>query len=931
MKKLTLLSVCLLLTTMAFSQQKIPLNNSVYDHWKDLKNAVISNDGRYVSYEIDPQQGDGWLYVYNVRQAVLDSFPRGHYARFMPGSEALVYQIRPFFEEVLKMERKGVKKSKLPKDSLAVYMLKTGFLKKFGQIQKVAIPQKASGWISILMKEQTKTRQKGTETKPVENQKKKNKNLKKAQGSLLVLYNVNTGDSMAFDHVTHFQLSKNGKLCVFSQVPRDSVEKVKVLAFNTDKHKIISIYDACAFVKNVAVDEAGDQVAFTFSKDTVKNKAYGLYYVDMKNNKKVLVSGKHFDKLPNGWSVSTHGAIYFNKTGSELYFGTAPKPLPPLEDTLAPFEKVRLDIWTYHDTLLQPQQLVQLKRGKNRSYVCVFYPEDEKLVQLASPKMKEVRINPKATGVYSLGFDNRPYLKMTSWIGEWYRDVYLVNRRTGLRKLIIPKLGSRVSLSPDQNYIAWYNLQDSAWYAYSVKAGRSLNLTGKIPVPFYNVLNDVPNMAPAYGMAGWTKNGKLVVYDRYDLWELDPSGKTAPINLTSGVGRRENIRFRYVRLDKETQNIPDKILLSAFQLRNKKAGFYALNLKTRKPEKLVLNDFAYSYPLKAKKAPEIIWRKESFRLYPDLYISHYNFTGAKKISNTNPQQKNYLWGTVDLVHWVTFNGDTMQGLLYKPANFDPNKKYPMLVYFYERYSDRLHRYYAPRPSRSVINFSYYASNGYLIFVPDIKYTVGYPGASAFDCVISGTQSMCDRYPFIDRTRLGMQGQSWGGYQSAYLVTQTNMFRCAEAGAPVSNMTSAYGGIRWGSGMSREFQYEHTQSRIGGTLWDKLPLYMLNSPLFFVPRIQTPLLIMHNDKDNAVPWYQGIELFNAMRRLNKPVWMLVYNGQPHNLDLRSDEKDLTRRMEQFFDYYLKGKPEPKWMKQGIPAIDKGRDFGFGPSK
>jgi len=255
----------------------------------------------------------------------------------------------------------------------------------------------------------------------------------------------------------------------------------------------------------------------------------------------------------------------------------------------------------------------------------------------------------------------------------------------------------------------------------------------------------------------------------------------------------------------------------------------------------------------------------------------------------------------------------------------------MLVYFYERYSDRLHRYYAPRPSRSVINFSYYASNGYLIFVPDIKYTVGYPGPSAFDCVISGTQAMCDRYPFIDRTRLGMQGQSWGGYQSAYLVTQTNMFRCAEAGAPVSNMTSAYGGIRWGSGMSREFQYEHTQSRIGGTLWDKLPLYMLNSPLFFVPRIQTPLLIMHNDKDNAVPWYQGIELFNAMRRLNKPVWMLVYNGQPHNLDNRSDEKDLTRRMEQFFDYYLKGKPEPKWMKTGIPAIDKGRDFGFGSSK
>ncbi len=684
-------------------------------------------------------------------------------------------------------------------------------------------------------------------------------------------------------------------------------------------------------MKNVAVDEAGGQAAFTFSKDTVKNKSYGLYYVNLKKNRKILVSGKNFDQLHKGWVVSTHGKIFFNKAGSELYFGTTPKPLPPLKDTLAPKEKVRLDIWTYHDTLLQPQQLVQLKRERNRSYTAVFYPKDSKLVQLGNLKLKEIRINPKAKGEFSLGFDNRPYLKMTSWIGQWYSDVYLVNRKTGERKLIIPKLAGNASLSPNQQYVAWYNVQDSAWYAYSVKTGKNINLTGKIPYPFYNVLNDVPNMAPPYGMAGWTKKGMLVVYDRYDLWQLNPSSATAPVNLTSGNGRKENIRFRYVKLDKEAQTLPDNMLLTAFQLKNKKAGFYALTMKSRKLEKLVLNDFAYNRPLKAKKAPVIIWRKESFRVYPDLYVSNLKFSDTKKISNANPQQKNYIWGTVDLVHWITFNGDTMQGLLYKPENFDPNKKYPMLVYFYERYSDRLHRYYSPRPIRSVINFTYYASNGYLIFVPDIKYKVGYPGASAYNCVISGTQAMVNRYSFIDRSRIGMQGQSWGGYQSAYLVTQTDMFRCAEAGAPVSNMTSAYGGIRWGSGMSREFQYEHTQSRIGGTLWDKLPLYMQNSPLFFVPRIHTPLLIMHNDKDNAVPWYQGIELFNAMRRLNKPVWMLVYNGQPHNLSRRADEKDLTRRFQQFFDYYLKDAPEPEWMKKGIPAVDKGRDFGFETGK
>lgn len=310
-----------------------------------------------------------------------------------------------------------------------------------------------------------------------------------------------------------------------------------------------------------------------------------------------------------------------------------------------------------------------------------------------------------------------------------------------------------------------------------------------------------------------------------------------------------------------------------------------------------------------------------------MYTSIMDFKDPVKVTDANPQQKKYLWGNVKLVNWVTYSGDTMQGMLYTPENLDPEKKYPMLVYFYERYSDRLHTYYTPKPIRSVINFSYYVSNDYVVFIPDIKYKTGYPGASAYDCIISGTQAMCDEYDFIDRNNLGIQGQSWGGYQVAYLITRTNMFKAAMAGAPVSNMTSAYGGIRWGSGLSRAFQYEQTQSRIGGDLWDELPLYIENSPLFYLNRVETPVLIMHNDEDGAVPWYQGIEMFNALRRLNKPVWMLVYNGGPHNLKRRADCKDLTIRMQQFFDHYLKGKPEPVWMKYGVPAIDKGEVFGF----
>jgi len=252
-----------------------------------------------------------------------------------------------------------------------------------------------------------------------------------------------------------------------------------------------------------------------------------------------------------------------------------------------------------------------------------------------------------------------------------------------------------------------------------------------------------------------------------------------------------------------------------------------------------------------------------------------------------------------------------------------------MVYFYERNADNLNQHSIPSPSRSTVNRTHYASNGYIVFIPDITYKTGYPGQSAYDAIVSGTSYLINQFPFVDKSKIGLQGQSWGGYQTAFLITRTNMYAAAMAGAPVSNMTSAYGGIRWEEGVSRMFQYEHSQSRIGGTLWDKPMLYIENSPLFYAPKVETPLLMMSNDNDGAVPWYQGIEFFVALRRLNKPVWLLTYNDEPHNLKKESwgNRMDLNIRMKSFFDHYLKGAPMPEWMKVGVPAIDKGKKTGY----
>jgi len=400
--------------------------------------------------------------------------------------------------------------------------------------------------------------------------------------------------------------------------------------------------------------------------------------------------------------------------------------------------------------------------------------------------------------------------------------------------------------------------------------------------------------------------------------------------VTSQEGRGNHTRYRYVRLDREQRSIDpeETLLLAAFDEQTKASGYSKLDLADAQPRAMLMLDERVDGLRKARQGDTILLTRQSFRRSPDLWASTMDFEELSRMSSANPQQRDYLWGTAELVHYETTAGEPLSGLLYKPDNFDPETKYPMMVYFYERSSDGLHRYHRPYPGGSSINYSFYVSRGYVVFVPDIPYETGYPGQSAANAILPGIQTVVD-LGFVDPERIGVQGHSWGGYQIAYLVTMTNVFACAEAGAPVTNMTSAYGGIRWGSGMSRMFQYEKTQSRIGGTLWDSRDLYLENSPVFFADKIETPLLMLHNDEDGAVPWYQGIELFVAMRRLNKPVWMLNYNGEAHGLRREENRLDFAKRMQQFFDHHLQGAPATRWISDGIPAVDKGKEYGLEP--
>ena len=377
----------------------------------------------------------------------------------------------------------------------------------------------------------------------------------------------------------------------------------------------------------------------------------------------------------------------------------------------------------------------------------------------------------------------------------------------------------------------------------------------------------------------------------------------------------------------------DALYFTTFNFKTKQTGLATKDITKKKSTVVKVvegpyayGNFAYSKPGKGKKGA-FVYTRGCFEDGSNAFVTYDNFKTQKQITDINPQQRDYNWGTVELVNWQTADDIFCEGLLFKPEDFDANKKYPVILYFYEKNSETLYNPRNPAPSRSTVNIPYFVSNGYVVFVPDIYYEEGHPGQSAMRSIMPGVEMLEKTYPWVDGKNMAIQGQSWGGYQVAYMITQTDKFKAAGSGAPVSNMTSAYGGIRWGSGITRQVQYEQGQSRIGKDLWSAYDLYYENSPLFFVPNVKTPVLIMHNDKDGAVPWYQGIEFFTALRRCGKIAWLLQYNNEEHNLTERRNAKDLSVRLAQFFDHYLKGAPMPKWMKDGRPATEKGFDLGY----
>jgi dipeptidyl aminopeptidase/acylaminoacyl peptidase len=926
MRKITAIFFCFIsIGLFAQGPHKKALSIEDFEKWNTLKNYSISNDGKIVAFEQSPQQGDGMLVVVSEKKQT-DTIPRGYNAQFGPENDFLAFHIKQPESTIRKAKRAKTKKEDMPGDSLGIWTFNSGNIVKFSRLKSFQVPEENAKWIAFSLEPEPASKDSAS-NQPKEKQKQKDV-------EDLVLFRVATSDTMMFRNVSEWFYARKGAAIYFNRQVKDSTDTFSSLySFDTSSGEVTQLFNAKGWVKKITAGETGEEYAFLFSQDTIKEKVYSLYLGEPDKSPEMKLD-RYSRGIPVGWSPSENGNMYFSEDGTKLFFGTAESPEPAEKDTLLEDEKPKLDIWNWQDLKLQPQQKVELEKEKKRTYLAVYHLELGRFIQLADLQVRNITTIQKGNGEIALGYNEQPYLRETSWTGKQCRDYYVVDIQSGIKREIVDKK-SFVRISPQGKYVLWYEPSDSSYYARSTDINNleAVPLTKMIPVSFFDERNDKPTDPNPYGIAGWSEDDRFVyIYDRYDIWKIDPSGERVPANITKAFGRRNETRFRYVSLDPDLKYIPsnETVLLNAFDERTMSNGFFSVRFNAvKEPDLLTMERVHFANVRKAKKAEKLIWTKESARIFPDVWTSDLDFDHARKISDANPQQEQYIWPKVQIVEWLSFSGEKLKGLLYLPENLDFAKKYPLIVYFYERNTENIHRHQHPAPSRSVINKTFYTSNDYIVFVPDITYKTGYPGQSAYDAIVSGTQYLVNSFPYINEKKMALQGQSWGGYQTAYLITKTNLYAAAMAGAPVSNMTSAYGGIRWQSGMSRMFQYEQSQSRIGGTLWEKPLHYIENSPLFFAPDIKTPLLMMHNDNDGAVPWYQGIELFVALRRLDKPVWMLTYNNEPHNLKATSwgNRIDLSKRMYGFFNHYLKGHPAPAWMEKGIPALEKGEDLGY----
>lgn len=874
--------------------------------FNDIGSIELSANGNWVAYEVWPDRGDGKVEVKSTNGRTTYSIPLGASQKITPnGDWVAAFRKVPLAEQL----KEGNDKSQ---QGLSLLSTNNGNISEFDSVRSFSFSEDGT-WLAVHH----------MQSKEVEDLKSKNSKL----GTKLLLKNLSSGDVYDFPFVREVAFDSLSNYLAYSVVDTsDSMNGLYLFDLDTEEIQMVDAVES-GFYTNLTWDHDLQKLAFTkatYDTSFVESDASIHIWNGGNNEVTTLLNA---DDGNEGFTLRSNNRLTFTNDGDRLFFGFMDAEMADLESKkedeedgevdLYDIEDITddrgLDIWHGDDPLIKTHEKNTWNSRKNHLYMAVYHLNKNEWVQLADHSMPDVSIahNPDLV----LGSDDTPYMKERTWDGT-YRDYYTVDLNTGERKQFLEHFGGWVNLSPEGKFAVYYH--DKHWYLMDTESLESQNLTLEIDVPFYDEDHDYPSDVPGYGVAGWIENDAAVmIYDKYDIWRFETSTGNSR-SITNGEGREAKRIFRIEEMNKdwgEAFGNNEELLLSSYHDLDKNFGFYTARTNRSGVSQLLEEDKKFTFVQKAEDANTVLYKREAYDEFPNIWVANnWKFDRTRQLTNMHEDLKEkWNWGSAELIDWLSVDGKFIQGVVIKPDNYDSNKRYPIMTYYYRFFTDRLHDFNEPKTNHRPV-FAQYVSDEYVVFLPDIRFEVGRPGFAATKSLVPGIQKLVEM-GIADEDKLGLHGHSWSGYQTAFMVTQTDIFDAAVSGAPVSNMTSAYSGIRWGSGMARQFQYEKTQSRIGKTLIEAPLAYIENSPVFYADKITTPMLIMHGDDDGAVPWEQSIEMYLAMRRYNKDVIFLQYHNEPHHPQKIENRLDYAIRMKEYFDYYLKGEGEPQWIIEG----------------